>query len=194
MNLNKLLVQACTAAILSSVAAGVMAFADDDARRAILDLRAQVAALEEQLKNAQISFATRLDNLQNQNRVLTGQVEELSNAIRQEKRSTRELYASIDERLVKFEPREVEVNGVKVMVQPQEQVAYDAAVELLKAGDYKQAASAFANFVNDWPKSRLMPSTGAVPACSHLNSIRTRSMCRIRSSATIRSIRASPMP
>lgn len=157
MNLNKLLVQACTAAILSSAAAGAMAFADDDARRAILDLRAQVAALEEQLKNAQISFATRLDNLQNQNRVLTGQVEELSNAIRQEKRSTRELYASIDERLVKFEPREVEVNGVKVMVQPQEQVAYDAAVELLKAGDYKQAASAFANFVNDWPKSPYAP-------------------------------------
>ena len=85
MNLNKLMVQACTAAILSGSAAGAMAFADDDARRAILDLRAQVAALEEQLKNAQISFATRLDNLQNQNRLLTGQVEELTNAIRQEK-------------------------------------------------------------------------------------------------------------
>ena len=114
MNLNKLMVQACTAAILSGSAAGAMAFADDDARRAILDLRAQVAALEEQLKNAQISFATRLDNLQNQNRLLTGQVEELTNAIRQEKRSTRELYTSIDERLGKFEPREVEVNGEKV--------------------------------------------------------------------------------
>ena len=99
MNLNKLMVQACTAAILSGSAAGAMAFADDDARRAILDLRAQVAALEEQLKNAQISFATRLDNLQNQNRLLTGQVEELTNAIRQEKRSTRELYTSIDELL-----------------------------------------------------------------------------------------------
>ena len=148
MNLNKLMVQACTAAILSGSAAGAMAFADDDARRAILDLRAQVAALEEQLKNAQISFATRLDNLQNQNRLLTGQVEELTNAIRQEKRSTRELYTSIDERLGKFEPREVEVNGEKVMVQPQEQAAYDAAVELLKA-----AAAAFSTFGAEWPKS-----------------------------------------
>lgn len=153
MNLNKLMVQACTAAILSGSAAGAMAFADDDARRAILDLRAQVAALEEQLKNAQISFATRLDNLQNQNRLLTGQVEELTNAIRQEKRSTRELYTSIDERLGKFEPREVEVNGEKVMVQPQEQAAYDAAVELLKAGDYKKAAAAFSTFGAEWPKS-----------------------------------------
>ena len=155
MNLNKLMVQACTAAILSGSAAGAMAFADDDARRAILDLRAQVAALEEQLKNAQISFATRLDNLQNQNRLLTGQVEELTNAIRQEKRSTRELYTSIDERLGKFEPREVEVNGEKVMVQPQEQAAYDAAVELLKAGDYKKAAAAFSTFGAEWRGSCL---------------------------------------
>ena len=139
MNLNKLMVQACTAAILSGSAAGAMAFADDDARRAILDLRAQVAALEE--------------HLQNQNRLLTGQVEELTNAIRQEKRSTRELYTSIDERLGKFEPREVEVNGEKVMVQPQEQAAYDAAVELLKAGDYKKAAAAFSTFGAEWPKS-----------------------------------------
>ena len=196
MNLNKLMVQACTAAILSGSAAGAMAFADDDARRAILDLRAQVAALEEQLKNAQISFATRLDNLQNQNRLLTGQVEELTNAIRQEKRSTRELYTSIDERLGKFEPREVEVNGEKVMVQPQEQAAYDAAVELLKAGDYKKAAAAFSTFGAEWPKSptRPTPSTGADPASSPLSSTRARSTFRIRSSAATRSIRAWPMP
>lgn len=153
MNLNKLMVQAGAAVIVWGTASGAMAFADDDARRAILDLRAQVAALEEQLKNAQISFVTRLDNLQNQNRILTGQVEELANAVRQEKRSTRDLYTSIDERLGKFEPREVEVNGVKVIVQPQEQASYDAAVELLKAGDYKKAAAAFNAFVADWPKS-----------------------------------------
>ena len=153
MNLNKLMVQAGATVIVWGTASGAMAFADDDARRAILDLRAQVAALEEQLKNAQISFVTRLDNLQNQNRILTGQVEELANAVRQEKRSTRDLYTSIDERLGKFEPREVEVNGVKVMVQPQEQASYDAAVELLKTGDYKKAAAAFNAFVADWPQS-----------------------------------------
>ena len=196
MNLNKLMVQACTAATPVGSAAGAMAFADDDARRAILDLRAQVAALEEQLKNAQISFATRLDNLQNQNRLLTGQVEELTNAIRQEKRSTRELYTSIDERLGKFEPREVEVNGEKVMVQPQEQAAYDAAVELLKAGDYKKLPphSALSAPSGPSPPTRPTPSTGADPASSPLSSTRARSTFRIRSSAATRSIRAWPMP
>ena len=196
MNLNKLMVQACTAAILSGSAAGAMAFADDDARRAILDLRAQVAALEEQLKNAQISFATRLDNLQNQNRLLTGQVEELTNAIRQEKRSTRELYTSIDERLGKFEPREVEVNGEKVMVQPQEQAAYDAAVELLKVATTRRPPphSALSAPSGPSPPTRPTPSTGADPASSPLSSTRARSTFRIRSSAATRSIRAWPMP
>ena len=33
------------------------------------------------------------------------------------------------------------------------QAAYDAAVELLKAGDYKKAAAAFSTFGAEWPKS-----------------------------------------
>lgn len=85
-------------------------------------------------------------NLQNQNRLLTGQVEELTNAIRQEKRSTRELYTSIDERLGKFEPREVEVNGEKVMVQPQEQPPTTPPSSFFKAGDYKKAARRIQHF------------------------------------------------
>ncbi len=96
-------------------------FADDDARRAILDLRAQVQALEEQLKNTQMTFVNRLDSLQNQNRILTGKVEELTNALNTEKRSNRQLYANIDERVGKFEPKEIEVNGEKFKVMPQEQ-------------------------------------------------------------------------
>ena len=36
---------------------------------------------------------------------------------------------------------------------PQEQAAYDAALELLKAGDYKAAVTRFTKFATDWENS-----------------------------------------
>ena len=153
MTMRLMLARLGALTVLASIASGAMAFADDDARRAILDLRAQVQALEEQLKNTQMTFVNRLDSLQNQNRILTGKVEELTNALNTEKRSNRQLYANIDERVGKFEPKEIEVNGEKFKVMPQEQAAYDAALELLKAGDYKAAVTRFTKFATDWENS-----------------------------------------
>lgn len=153
MSLRLTMIRVGVMTALAGVASGAMAFADDDARRAILDLRAQVKALEEQLTNTQMTFMTRLDSLQNQNRMLTGKVEELTNALKMEKRNSRELFGSLDERVGKFEPREVEVNGEKFTVQPQEQADYDAAIELLKAGDYRKALQSFTKFATDWTQS-----------------------------------------
>ena len=160
MNLRLTAVRAVVLAVAAGTACGAMAFADDDARRAILDLRAQVKtldaqvkALEEQLKNTQMNFVGRRESLQQQNRMLTGKVEELTNALTQEQRSTRDLYAALDQRLSRFEPQNVVVNGETVSVDPKEKAAYDAAVELLKNGDYKAAQEKFRRFAADWDQS-----------------------------------------
>lgn len=153
MNLRLTALRAAVLAVTACTACGAMAFADDDARRAILDLRAQVRALEEQLKNTQMNFVSRLDSLQQQNRMLTGKVEELTNALAREQRSTRDLYGTLDQRLGRFEPQTVVVNGETVTVEPQEKAAYEAAVELLKNGDYKAAQDKFRRFASDWDQS-----------------------------------------
>lgn len=147
----------CLSAALLGAAGGALAFADDDARRAILDLREQVKALETQLKNTQMNFVSRLDSLQNQNRMLTGRVEELSNALAKEQRSSRDLFSDLDQRLSKFEPQTVIVNGVSVTVEPKEKAEYEAAVEVLKNGEYKKAAAAFKAFSDEWKESPYRP-------------------------------------
>ena len=138
MNLRLTALRAAVLAVTACTACGAMAFADDDARRAILDLRAQVRALEEQLKNTQMNFVSRLDSLQQQNRMLTGKVEELTNALAREQRSTRDLYGTLDQRLGRFEPQTVVVNGETVTVEPQEKAAYEAAQDK------------FRRFASDW--------------------------------------------
>lgn len=71
-----------------SAACSVQAFADDDARRAILELRESIKTLQTDLeanRNAQIQLSTEINNLKELNRRLTGRIEELVNAQNQEK-------------------------------------------------------------------------------------------------------------
>ena len=63
-----------------SAACSVQAFADDDARRAILELRESIKTLQTDLeanRNAQIQLSTEINNLKELNRRLTGRIEEL---------------------------------------------------------------------------------------------------------------------
>ena len=123
-----------TAAALAalSIAGSAFAFADDDARRAILDLRETVKAIQADLsvsKNAQMQLMTEINRLKEQNRHLTGQVEELYNALEMEKRSTRDLFGSLDSRVEAFEPQTVVINGESVTVDPKEKQAFDQNLE-----------------------------------------------------------------
>ena len=99
--MRALKVLALTAALAASTSA--MAFADDEARQAILDLRKEVRTLQEQLdmqKSAQMQLMTQINRLTEQNRMLTGRIEEISNSIHVEQRSSRELYTKLDDRLM----------------------------------------------------------------------------------------------
>ena len=150
------------AAALSLALAGeALAFADDDARRAILDLREQVKQMQadiDVLRRSQLSLSNEINGLKDLNRRLTGRVEELSNSLAQEKRSNRTLYESMDKRLGVFEPQTVTVDGVTVTVDAEEKNAFDAALELLQGGKYAQAERAFRDFTRKWTKSPYRPA------------------------------------
>ena len=153
MTIQQVAARFCVIATFAAASSGAWAFADDEARTAILDLREQVKTLQA----AQLNFVSRIEELQNQNRMLTGRVEELSNQINQEGRSTRDLFKDLDQRLGKFEPRVVVINGESVEVMPQEKAAYEEAVNALQGGNYKQAEKLFAAFAEDWNRSAYRP-------------------------------------
>ena len=102
-----------------SAACSVQAFADDDARRAILELRESIKTLQADLeanRNAQIQLSTEINNLKELNRRLTGRIEELVNAQNQEKRNARTQYETLDKRLAVFEPQVVVIDGQSIEV------------------------------------------------------------------------------
>ena len=137
-------------------------FDDDEARKALLDLRAKVEAMRIEL-NARLDTksdkSSTLD-LVSQNEVtlqevakLRGQIEVLANDIANAQKRQKDFYVDLDARLRKLEPREVTIDGKTAQVDPNEQHTYEAAMQTFKAGDYKAAGAALQEFVQRYPGS-----------------------------------------
>jgi tol-pal system protein YbgF len=133
-------------------------FDDVEARKAILDLRARVEALNNRLegkadKSTNLDLAGQNDQLRLEVAKLRGQIEVLANEVANLQRRQKDFYADLDNRLRKVEPQLATVDGRQVEVQPGEQKTFDAALAMFKAGDYRNAGAAFANFVRMYPQS-----------------------------------------
>jgi tol-pal system protein YbgF len=135
---------------------------DDEARRAILDLRAKVDALSRDVNarmDTKADKAATLDILNQHEQTmqeiarLRGQIEVLANQIATAQKNQKDLYADLDLRIKKLEPRQETVDGQTVQVMPNEKQTYDKAMELFKSGDYKAAAGALQDFVRRYPDS-----------------------------------------
>ena len=140
-------------------------FDDDEARKAILDLRAKVEGIQHGVDELGTKVEAKADksstlDLVNQNEQLhqdvaqlRGQVEVLANELGSEQKRQKDFYVDLDNRLRKLEPQKVAIDGKEASVDPAEQKAYDAAQTLLKSGDYKNAGIAFSDFLRAYPDS-----------------------------------------
>jgi len=150
-------------------------FGDDEARKAIVDLRARVAEMEKQLREKDAELATRLERLEAANRAqlelantidtqrreiasLRGQVETLTNEVVTLQKRNRDLYADLDSRMKALEPIATTVDGKPATVDRAEQAAYDAALAQFRAGDFRGAATSLQVFLTRWPKSAHAPA------------------------------------
>jgi tol-pal system protein YbgF len=138
-------------------------FDDEEARKAILELRTKVDTLQSQVddkatKKAMLDLATQNEQLKQDIAKLRGQVEVLTNELANAQQRQKDFYVDLDTRLRKMEPQRVVVDGKEVTIDVNEQKAYDAAFALYKSGDYKSAGSAFNDFLRRYPQSGLAPS------------------------------------
>ncbi len=145
------------------LAAHAQLFSDDEARRAILDIRARLNNMQNEI-NAKADKTNNLDldsqnaQLRQEISKLRGQVEVLTNELANTQRRQKDFYVDLDNRLRKVEPQRVTVDGKEVSIQQEEQRAYDAALAFFKAGDYKNAGAAFYDFTRRFPQSGFAPS------------------------------------
>jgi tol-pal system protein YbgF len=135
---------------------------DDEARKAILDLRAKVDNLSRDL-NARIdtkSDKTATLDMLNVNEQtsqeiarLRGQIEVLANDIATAQKRQRDYYTDLDARIKKLEPRQETIDGQAAEVLPNEKQAYDAAYKQFTAGEYDGAITSLQQFVRRFPDS-----------------------------------------
>ena len=132
---RRLLLQA--ALILAAVMAPVaQAFPDDEARRAILELREQLRQATSQNRQTQLRLADQIEALKQEVASLRGKVEQLSfqNSSQQDNNPA---------------------SGGNAGVDPQEQAAYDVPASQFRSGAYGDAAKGFALFLEAYPDSPL---------------------------------------
>lgn len=156
-------------------------FGDDEARKAIVDLRGKVETMQqetvrrlEQISNKQGEIEARVSrleqgqrvNLQQQNQIellreevarLRGQLEEQLNTLDQTRRQQRDLGKQLDSRLKQFEPVQVTIDGKSVNVEQAEKKAYDAALDQFRSSDFKSATVSFQAFQQAYPESAYGP-------------------------------------
>ena len=125
-------------------------FADDDARKAILELRKSLATTQMDLQN-------QIEKLKTDNAELRGKIENLEKQGEDISTSQKTYYQDLDTRLGNFEPRTISIEGVSGTVQPGEKKAYDDALKAFQAGNLKKADEGFSAFVNRFPKSPYVP-------------------------------------
>lgn len=142
----------------SPVQAQAGLFDDDEARRAVLDIRARLDAMSARIdgkadKTTNLDLAAQNEQLRQEIASLRGQIEILSNDLANEQRRQKDFYTDLDNRLRKLEPQRMNIDGQEVDVQTDEKRAYDAALGEFKAGDYASAGASFSSFLKRYPRS-----------------------------------------
>lgn len=144
-------------------------FDDEEARRQIKDLRAELTQTVEALRQRvdalaknQLDFANQIEVMRTDVARLTGQIEVLTNSLESAHKRQQDFYVDLDNRLRKLEA------GV-APASPQEPAApkadpqaemrdYEAALSLFRGGKYKDAQTAFESFIATYSKAALLPN------------------------------------
>jgi tol-pal system protein YbgF len=134
--------------ILPTPASAILS--DDEARKAILDLRKTLAS-------TQLELQGQIERLKSENAQLRGQIENLQKQSEELIASQKTNYKDLDARLSKLEPQTLEIEGVTGTIQPGEKAAYDEALAAFQAGQLKKADAGFASFVRKYNASPYLP-------------------------------------
>jgi tol-pal system protein YbgF len=140
-------------------------FDDDEARRAILELRTQrsqdieaqnakINALNaqiDQLKRSLLDMNSQMEQMRAENARLRGTNEVLVRDVTELQRRQKDMQASVDERVRKLEPQQVTLDGKTFKVDADEKREFEEALAKLRATDFAGAVSGLSNLLHRYP-------------------------------------------
>lgn len=151
-------------------------FGDDEARKAIIELRQKVdvnqqaaeaarKALEARgadsdaaMRRSLLELSNQIEQLRGEMARLRGQNEQLARDVAELQRLQKDAQAGIDERLRQVEPLKITHDGVSFTAAPAEKRDFDAALELLRGANFTGAVQAYTAFLARHPSSGYQPS------------------------------------
>jgi tol-pal system protein YbgF len=145
---------------------------DDEARKAILELRARLTQSEEQsrlllaqqaeqittLRRSLLDLNNQLESARAELARLRGSDEQLARDVADLQRRQKDIGQAVDDRLRKLEPVKVSLDGMEFAADPEEVRLHDEAMVLLRSGNFEKAAFALAEFQRRFPASGYGPS------------------------------------
>lgn len=150
-------------------------FEDDEARRAILELRQRVDAQRQlserqadelrrsgedttQLRRSLLDLQQQIESLRAEIARLRGQDEQMAREVADLQRRQKDVAQGVDERLRRFEPVKVSLDGREFNADPAEQKEYESALAIFRKGDFPAAQTAFTNFLGRYPQTGYRPT------------------------------------
>lgn len=145
---------------------------DNEARKAILDLRTKVEQNEQaarareaqlteqigQLQRSLLDLNATLEQLRGELARLRGTDEQLLRDVAELQRRQKDVQQGIDDRLRRIEPQKVSLDGKEFLADPEETRQYGEAVGVLRQGDFGGAVTAFNAFRQRYPTSGYGPT------------------------------------
>lgn len=143
-------------------------FEDDEARKAILDLRARLQQSEEAqrkaseqqaqeqiapLRRSLLDLNAQIEALRGEVAKLRGQNEQLARDLSETQRKLADQSQSLETRLRPLEPQKVIVDGREFQAGPDEKAQYEAAMAQVRRGEFAEASTALAAFQRRYPSS-----------------------------------------
>lgn len=140
-------------------------FEDDEARRAILDLRQKVDISQQrvtedfkkinddnaQFRRSLLDLSNQIEILRAEMATLRGQNEQLTKSISDMQRTQKDVASSVEQRLSKVEPGKVTVDGREFAAEPAEKQEFEIALATLRKGDFLAAQTSFTSLMKRYP-------------------------------------------
>jgi tol-pal system protein YbgF len=151
-------------------------FDDDEARKAILNLQQRLDAVRlegqqrstedksktneelDRMRRSIVELQSQLELTQSANAKLKLQAEQVALDMLELQRKFKVASQEMDERIRRFEPEKVSVDGRSFIAEPSERRDFDFGVSAFQRGEYAAVQSTFTNFMRRYPASGYHPS------------------------------------
>ncbi|NDI27499.1 MAG: tol-pal system protein YbgF [Burkholderiaceae bacterium] len=108
-------------------------------------------------QGAILDLQNQIEKLRTENAQLRGQIESLQKQTDDLTKNQKTYYQDLDNRLTRFEPQTIEVEGVTGVVQAGERSAYEEALNAFQNNQIKKADSDLTAFIRKYPSSPYLP-------------------------------------